>query len=221
MLTLDGSALRLAEGWAVLTRLGEAQIVLPPMALALASHLWVARRQAWPVALVWLAGLAVAASLTLASKLAFIGWCWGWAWADFTGVSGHTLVATAALPPLAGLLSTRWMAPARRLLVGLACMLVVVVGSSRVLLGFHSVSEVLAGWVLGTAVAIAAHGRLPGLTHRAAGWPALLVLAWGLLSVSHAPPSRSHDMVTALALRLSGHATPFVRADLHRTPAAR
>jgi membrane-associated phospholipid phosphatase len=220
---MGGSEVPAAEAWAMIARLGEAQIVLPAMALVLASHLWSARRRAAPLdlAVAWLGSLAIAASVTLASKLAFIGWCWGWAWADFTGVSGHTLVATAALPPLAGLLSTRWTEPARRALIGLACMLAVAVGASRVLLGFHSLSEVCAGWALGTLVAATALSRLTALTHRAAGWPALLVLVWGLQSVSQAPPSRSHDMVTALALQLSGHDTPFERADLHRAPSPR
>jgi hypothetical protein len=40
-----------------------------------------------------------------------------------------------------------------------------------------------------------------------------------LLNMSHAPATRSHERVTALALLLSGHSQPYVRADLHRAAA--
>jgi membrane-associated phospholipid phosphatase len=207
--------------WNFLTRLGEAQILLPAMACALG---WIGWRSGWAVLVRGVAGwvllLAVAATLTLISKLAFIGWGWGWAWADFTGVSGHTLVATAILPALASLATSTASRRGRGILLVLAVLLVAMVGVSRVVLGAHSVSEVLAGWLLGAVVSMVAVPRLAGLNTRLHDWPLLLLLCgWGLLNMSHAPATRSHERVTALALLLSGHSQPYVRADLHRAAA--
>ena len=58
--------------WPVVTRLGEAQILLPA---TLALCLWLAwRPRARPLVGWWLALLAVAAFVTTLSKIAFLGW---------------------------------------------------------------------------------------------------------------------------------------------------
>ncbi len=203
-----------------LTRLGEAQILLPAAVLGLVA----AGRAGLPATVRWMVLTGAGASLTLLSKLAFIGWGVGWAWADFTGVSGHTLFASAVLPPLALLLAKGRTAATRSPAIGLAVTLAAAVGVSRVLLGAHSVSEVLAGWALGGATSALAWPGLSRLVHRsgqpAHSWPALAVLLWGVLAVEQAAPSRSHERVTALALHLSGRSEPYQRADLHRDAAA-
>jgi hypothetical protein len=203
-----------------LTRLGEAQILLPAALLGMVS----AGRAGWPAAWRWLVLIGAAAGLTLLSKLAFIGWGVGWAWADFTGVSGHTLFASAVLPPLALLLTMGRTRTARRALVVLAIAMAAAVGVSRVLLGAHSASEVVAGWALGGSAAALAWSELSQLVRRpdrpAHSWAALAVLLWGVLAVGQAAPSRSHERVTAMALYLSGRGAPYQRADLHRDAAA-
>jgi hypothetical protein len=203
-----------------LTRLGEAQILIPAMVVGMVS----AGRAGLPATLRWAVLIGVAAGLTLASKLAFIGWGLGWAWADFTGVSGHTLFASAVLPPLALLLAEGRTPATRTALVALAMVMAAAVGVSRVLIGAHSVSEVLAGWTLGAGAAVMAWPDLSRLVRRferpAPAWPALAVLLWAVLAVGQAAPTRSHERVTALALRLSGRSVPYQRADLHRVPAA-
>lgn len=204
-----------------LTRLGEAQILLPAMLVGVAA----VGRAGWPAVARWVVLVGGAAGLTLVTKLAFIGWGVGWAWADFTGVSGHTLFATAVLPPLALLLSEGRAAAVRIALVALGVGLAGAVGVSRVLLGAHSVSEVLAGWALGGAAAALAWpglSRLIGRVERPAHtWSLVLVLAWAVLAVQQAAPTRSHERVTALALQLSGRSEPYRRADLHRDAARR
>jgi membrane-associated phospholipid phosphatase len=198
--------------WQLLTRLGEAQILVPTMLLGLA----IGGRTGLVANVRWWACTAVAAGFTLASKLAFIGWGWGWAWADFTGVSGHTLFASAVLPPLALLLTAGRAASIRRSLVTGAVALALAVGVSRVLLGAHSVSEVLAGWLLGGAAAALAAPGLWRLGQAAPVWPAVALLAWAVFALTQAGPTRSHERVTDIALRLSGRSQPYVRADLHR-----
>jgi hypothetical protein len=42
------------------------------------------------------------------------------------------------------------------------------------------------------------------------------VALWLAVTPAHAPPSQTHSMVTQLSLKLSGHATPYTRADMLR-----
>jgi hypothetical protein len=88
-------ALRL---WHVITRLGEAQILLP-VALLATLPLW-RRPGARPLAIRWVALLSLAVLVTTASRVAFIGWGIGWAELDFTGISCHAMFATAVYPLL-------------------------------------------------------------------------------------------------------------------------
>ena len=87
----------------------------------------------------------------------------------------------------------------------------------------HSVSEVVGGLALGAS----ASGwtvwhlsrTLMAPQPRPHRWALLALLGWLAVMPVHASPSRSHDMVTQLALRLSAHDKPFRRADLHAVPA--
>lgn len=202
--------------WQAVTRLGEAQILLPVM---LAVAIWLAWRQrARRAAGAWVASTVAAASLTTASKLAFLGHGIGWPALDFTGFSGHAMFAAAVLPPL--LQSVAGVAP-RNGVAGWAWVagyvLALLVAISRVAVSAHSVSEVIGGFALGAAASAAALwlGR---------PWPALgrvrllapLLLAWAALGVAGAPPSRTHDWVTRLALAQSGRAQPYQRWQMHR-----
>ncbi len=71
--------------------------------------------------------------------------------------SGHSMMAPAIYFTLAAIVAAGELRPAARvlLMVGSA-LLVVAIGVSRVYLGVHWPSDVLAGWTLGSAVALAA-----------------------------------------------------------------
>jgi hypothetical protein len=88
--------------WFWISHLGSAGLLLPP-GLGTALGLWRAGQR--PALLRWgvLFGLAVA--LTLGSKILFLGWGLGLASWDFTGVSGHSLLAAALYPVLLRVLS--------------------------------------------------------------------------------------------------------------------
>ena len=223
-----------AAAWHGLTRLGEAQILLPAMLLAVG---WLAWRGAHRLALAWLMATGLAAVVTTASKVAFLGYGVGLAALDFTGLSGHAMFAAAVLPPLLRLAAGAH-APAGPggqriseqishqigLLAGYA--LAGAVALSRVMVGAHSWSESLAGFALGaaaSALALRWAGALPPL--RSARWVPAALLGWALLGVVGAPPPRTHDWVTRLALAQSGRAEPFRRWQLrhpqHEHPALR
>ena len=155
--------------------------------------------------------------LTTATKLAFIGYGVGYAPWDFTGISGHAMFAAAVLPPLLLLAGSAAGGGANRgglLLAGYS--LAGAVAVSRVMVGAHSWSEVVAGAALGalcSGVALAT-ARVPAA--RLTRWVPVALVAWGLVAVTAAPPSRSHDLVTQLALAQSGRAQPYQRWEMQR-----
>ena len=200
--------------WHALTRLGEAQILLPVLLLA-AAWLTLARGEGG-LAARWLGATAAAALLTTASKIAFMGDGLGWAALDFTGLSGHAMFAAAVLPVLlawaSGAVSLShqgWRAAAG---YGLA----VAVALSRVMVHAHSISEALGGLVLGAAASAWVLCATPPAPLRLPRWLAPALLAWALLGVAVAPPSRTHGWVTRLALAISGRAVPYQRGQMHR-----
>ena len=206
--------------WHTITRLGEAQLLLPAFAAMLC---WLAARlRARRSAVVWLAAVGAAALLTTASKVGFIGWGIGYAPWDFTGVSGHAMFAAAVLPLLTSAAFAAASSRGRAFAIVFGYLLAGVIAWSRVEVHAHSVSECWAGWLLGSlASSLALHFAPPPAGRRA---PLLLsgLLAAGLLvGVAEAPPSRTHDAVTALTLWLSGHAAPYTRDMLHRPRAVR
>ena len=200
--------------WHVITRLGEAQLLLPAMVAIL---LWlVLRHGAWRLVIVWTLCTGVAATLTTISKIAFIGYGLGYAPWNFTGLSGHAMFAAAILPVLArlaeGSLPEAWHG--RGLIAGV--LLAALVAASRVPVQAHTWSEVLGGFMLG----LAASGATLYLAHAPRLRTSLRLLA-GLamalaLGVAQAPPSRTHDLVTRLSLKLSGRPLPYTRHQMLR-----
>lgn len=209
-----GSDAGTLNAWRLLTRLGEAQILLPAMAVAL---LWLvlvarsARTAAW-----WLAGTAAAAVLTTATKVAFFGFEVGYAPLDYTGISGHAMFAAAVLPVLAGLMAGGASPRGRRIALAAGYALAALIAYSRLRVGAHSAVEAVAGLLLGSlasALALLAH-RLPDM--RPPSWLAVGLLLWMLSLPAGAPPSPTHGWVVRLSLAVSDRATPYSRHAMHR-----
>ncbi len=211
--------------WAAVTRLGEAQILLPAF---MAGALWLAfarpagargrvaegnahahdhpaRDSAWR----WIVAICATTLVTTVSKIAFLGYGYGWAALDFTGFSGHSMFSTSILPVLGAIVA------GRRGAVG-GVLLAVLVMFSRVSLSAHSWSEALSGMVLGLAAAgwtLSLYLEHPGAV-RAPWWLPLLLVAWLTLLPWRAPPSRTHDLVVSVSLKLSGRTRPYTRFEL-------
>ena len=138
--------------WSFITHLGDAALVLPLLAAAMTGLALQGRPQR-RVALQWAAIVATSLLLVAASKIAFYGWGTGIRRWNLTCFSGHTVSAWLAWPALLML-----MAPARSRALRIALLLTGIaiaacVGWSRVPLGAHPVSEVIAGTLLGAAAA--------------------------------------------------------------------
>jgi membrane-associated phospholipid phosphatase len=210
-------ALLRADFWHTLTRLGEAQILLPAFG---AFSAWTATRlKGVRSAVAALLAVGTAASLTLATKVAFLGFGLGWPALDFTGISGHSMFAAAVLP----LLLARCVgAGTRPLAVAAGGALAVLIGISRLAVHAHSMSEVLSGLAVGgtaAAVALRWQSREPASSRV----PRLLLaglLAWMSITPAAAPPSPTHGWVVRLSLAVSGRDASYTREQMHRDAAA-
>lgn len=191
---------------------------------ALTLVLWLAAARAWFVGFLWLLVLGAAVLVVLTSKIAFLGWGLGIARLNFTGVSGHAMLATAVTPSLAAAFTLNRSDKARVLALGLSFALAVAVGLSRLALGAHSWSEVVAGWVLGGAVAFACIVELCKIRKPVLPvWPMALVfvVVLGITAPRDGRSPEAHGLVVDIALRASGRTEPFTRAMLTASKAAR
>jgi membrane-associated phospholipid phosphatase len=198
------------SAWISVTALGSVG-VMGPVALIVAA--WLAVGYRWKYSVAWLALLGAASGLVALSKIAFIGWGIGVRHLDFTGVSGHALMSTAVLPVamFVALLPARgaW----RAIGVALGLLLGVWVGVSRVVLDAHSVSEVVAGCALGAVVALAfVWFAWRAESGRLAPAPVAASLAAVVVAL-HGVPVPTQQWITEIALGLSGHERPYVRAS--------
>ena len=193
--------------WQVITHLGSASLLLPVMAIV-AIALWRAGQRA--ALRVWLLAFAVAVALTLATKIAFLGWGLGIATLDFTGISGHTLLACSVLPLLFG-----WLLAGERRFsatgAGLGLLAGGLVGASRFALDTHSVSEVVVAWLFGLAVCSLSLRALEATAQRP--WfarlsPLLLLLSFNATASTYLP---SHEFEIRIALLLSGRDRHYTR----------
>jgi len=191
--------------WATLSQLGDSRWLLP---LGLVLILF-GPKESRALRIRWGAGLAISGGLTLASKLAFLGWGIGWARLDFTGFSGHATL-TAAVYPVTVYLAAYGRLPQPLLWALLGSLLAAMVAYSRLPLNAHSSSEVISGWLLGTAATVFA------LSGRSIGWttplPTLAAsVVVGLALPMLTPAVRTHDLVIGLATELSGRDQVFNR----------
>jgi membrane-associated phospholipid phosphatase len=200
--------------WSVITRLGQAEILLPAMAAGLLCLFGPAHAPA--LARRWLVATAVTALLTTATKVAFIGYGIGYAPWDFTGLSGHSMFAGVVLPVLMAVLTGHRQPALRHWATLFGVALAVLITISRVRVGAHSWAEAVTGCGVGlcaSAWVLFGQARTrwaPPL------WLPALIIAWLAFLPLHAPPSRTNEWVTTLALHLSGRPHPYTRQQMLR-----
>jgi membrane-associated phospholipid phosphatase len=198
--------------WLLITSLGGAGMTLP---IAFAIAIWLAVGYSWRMAAGWLVLLGVAITVVTATKLAFLGWGVGIRELDFTGVSGHSMLSTAVYPVALFLLLLPARPPVRLAGVVLGLAAGIVVGLSRVVLSAHSPSEAITGCLVGALAALVfvrmAWNAEPGKLAALPVTVSMLVLAV-LVHGVHVPTQR---WVTHIALKVSGHERPFIRAKWH------
>jgi membrane-associated phospholipid phosphatase len=199
-------------GWTVVTHLGSASLLIPILLLQCVA-LWPKQPQ---LVKRWLLAVGFGICTTLGSKILFMGWGLGSTTWDFTGISGHALFASSMYPILFSLRSPHDRPALRYGSFGLGFALAVAVGASRVVLGAHSVSEVLLGNAIGLAVSLTVLSAMQEVSggSRMINLAPLLVLLLALdPAASQILPTHSWEV--KLALWASGHQKPFTRKHLH------
>jgi membrane-associated phospholipid phosphatase len=196
--------------WQFISRFGETSLLLPAAMLIAA---WLFHVGAMASARRWFLSFGVAAATVLVSKLAFMGWGIGSAALDFTGFSGHSMMAASVLPVLLYLLvPVSW----QRLALCAGCvgmLLALLVGFSRLELDAHSNSEVLSGLILGFGVSLPfiLSSARPARSAPAVATSLALVLMLAVPAAGVAAPT--HRWLEVLATRLAGRDKPFQRGQ--------
>lgn len=214
--------------WHWLTPLGHIAVVWP---LTLGTAAMLAARRTEPgtvrAAATWLAAMAAASLLVAASKIAFYGWGIGIREWNLTCFSGHTVLALAFWPVFLALLVPPQWSRMRGIAVVAGVIVGLMVGISRLRLGAHPPSEVLAGVALG---AISAALSLRGLRDHclgvaqlgAAGVLVAVLCVWSGIRPSKLPTER---WLAEWGAQLSERQKPFrrnewIRSEVQRDGAA-
>ncbi|KDB05742.1 hypothetical protein LIG30_0561 [Burkholderia sp. lig30] len=201
--------------WISITALGGAGLTLP---LAVTIAIWLVLGYSWRRAAAWLAVLGAAIGVVALTKIAFLGWGIGIRAWNFTGFSGHAMLSTSVYPVAMFLMLIRARTPIRLAGIALGLAAGVAVGVSRVALDAHSPSESITGCIVGALAALVfIYGSWHAEPHR---WSvAAVVASLALVTVAlHGITVPSHRWVTQVALQLSGHERPFVRARWKANP---
>ncbi|SDX28233.1 PAP2 superfamily protein [Collimonas sp. OK242] len=198
--------------WTTITKIGGSTIMLPAAA-AIAA--WLLAARAWRAFWVWCLLFGGALLLVAASKIAFAGWGIGIEALDFRGFSGHAMRAAAIIPLLFYLVLQQQTTLIRRTAAVFGMCFAVLVSFSRVWLDFHSVSEALSGWLMGSTVCLAfiwQAERLPKPSLNRALITASFVL---LLAASFARPIPTQRLIEETAQLLTGHAALAAESRRH------
>lgn len=195
--------------WPLITRFGDSSLLLP---CALFIYAWLLYRRDFRSAHCWLLPFGLVSAATVASKLAFMGWGIGIREWNFTGISGHSMMAASVLPVLCSLLARG--RPAWRLAAAAAgAVLAVLVGVSRLEINVHSPAEVYAGLAAGLCASTVFLGltlrRLPSLS------PLLLVVVLLLGSLQGVTGVRAptHQMLERIASYMANRDKPYKRGQ--------
>ena len=194
--------------WLKLTSFGGIIVTAPAAAVITA---WLMMGRAWRLTAWWCALFLGGITLVVATKIAFIGWGLGIRSLNFTGFSGHAMRATAVYPVLFYLVLRRTSPLVRMLGVTTGFGVAIAIDLSRVVIHAHSISEAVAGCVLGGLISVV-------FLRSAASLKAFPISRWalaaGLLAVvaaSYLKPVPTERWIEDVALVISGHDQPFIR----------
>lgn len=199
--------------WTHITGFGDSVVLLPAAA---AIAVWLITGRAWRMAWWWCVLFGGGLTIVAATKIAFIGWGIGNSALDFTGISGHAMRAAAVFPVICYLLLQRSPPVVRNLGVALGLAIGALITISRVMVNDHSVSEAVAGCIMGSALSL-------GFIRLSSHWPKPYLNRWivgfsllALFPTSYAEPAPTNQWMTSVALYLSGHDKPYVRTAASR-----
>lgn len=202
--------------WTDLTGFGDIT-VMSLVALAIAAWLFVEDEKR--LALWWCLLFGAATGVVIATKMAFIGWGIGIRSLDFTGFSGHAMRAAAVMPVLLYLILQRGRLSLRAAGVIIGLTFGALVGVSRLMLHAHSVSEVIAGWLLGATISLAfIRLAFQSLNSHVFKPLRIALVSLALLPAPYVHPAPTQQWLTNLTLYFTGHEQPFPRTGRNNQP---
>ena len=192
--------------WNKLVHLGDIAITVPAAA-AITS--WLMATRAWRMAFWWSFLFVVGIGLVAASKVAFLGWGHELEGLDFKALSGHATGVTAVAPTLLYLLLQQHSAALRMAGVAVGLAFGLSISSLLVVLEHHSLSEALAGFLMGALISL---GGIRMASDVPSGKPLTHWICFGLVFLAAAWLMKSapvgYWMIRA-ALVLSGNSRPY------------
>jgi len=195
--------------WTLITDFGDSAVMLPAAATI---ALWLGAGGAWRAMAAWLLSFGLGAAAVVGTKIAFLGWGIGIAALNFTGISGHTMLATAVTLTAIHLLSMGAPRPLRLALMAAGLAGALAIGISRLALDAHSLSEVCSGLIIGGLVA----GGFALASRRLAApvlAPGLMLASLAIVCIAmHGHQAGAQGLIERVSLYLSGHGQAYTRA---------
>ncbi|WP_034915906.1 MULTISPECIES: phosphatase PAP2 family protein [Erwinia] len=197
----------------ILTYFGDSMLLIPTAVIvAIAIKLKSSDpRAVW----YWIAAFCTAGAVVSLSKIAFMGFGIGNARFNFTGFSGHSAMSATLWPVLLWLLSGGLSSFWRGVACAVGYFIPLIVGASRLLLHYHSTSEVVTGLTLGfilsTVFLFSQRGRLP---QPFAFWQVCLTLLLPVLLLGHGRIATTQQFLQRLSVQLAGIDHAWTREEL-------
>lgn len=203
--------------WQLISFFGDSTVLLPSAA-ALFIVLML-RKTSRLLAWQWSLLFGITGAIVCASKLAFMGWGLGIRELDYTGFSGHSALSAAFWPIFLWLLSARFSAGVQKAAVAAGYALAAVVGYSRLVIHAHSVSEVIAGLLLGAAGSalflLLQKRTTPSESVSISGRRRMLVMV-PLILLHSGNKAPTQSLLGQVATAIGPLDKPFTRTDLHK-----
>ena len=195
--------------WNALSALGSISVTGP---LGIAVAVWLLAGRSWRLSMSWCLMFCAGMVLVVATKVAYVGWGIGIPEVKFAGLSGHAMRACAVFPVVFYLAFRRMGSPARRLALAAGTVLALLISFSRVPTLAHSMSEVVLGGAVGSAVAAAFIVQARSERPATVGRVLLALCIPVMLIMPFTEPVHTERWVRQLALQLSGRPSPIERA---------
>lgn len=197
----------------ILTYFGDSMLLIPTAAIMafLLHRKSDNKRTAW----YWLLAFCTAGAVVSLSKIAFLGFGIGSARFNFTGFSGHSAMSATLWPVMLWLLSARLPTFWRTAALVAGYLIPLMVGISRLVLNYHSVSEVISGLVLGFTLSSAfligqRHVRPRGFSL----WQLSIALLVPLLLIGHGRIATTQQFLQRLSVQIAGIDHAWTREEL-------
>lgn len=203
--------------WQLISFFGDSTVLLPSAA-ALFIVLML-RKTSRLLAWQWSLLFGITGAIVCASKLAFMGWGLGIRELDYTGFSGHSALSAAFWPIFLWLFSARFPR-LQKAAVATGYILAAVVGYSRLVIHAHSVSEVIAGLLLGavgSALFLLLQKRTTHSENVRISWGGVACLVMVPLILLHSGnKAPTQSLLGQIATAVGPLDKPFTRTDLHK-----